>query len=48
MIPHHSSAILVSQEANIKDPEVKRLTEQIIESQEKEIAEMKAILTRMR
>ncbi|TXK45859.1 DUF305 domain-containing protein [Pontibacter qinzhouensis] len=48
MIPHHSSAILVSQEANIKDPEVKKLTEQIIESQEKEIAEMKAILARMR
>jgi hypothetical protein len=48
MIPHHSSAILVSQEANIKDPEVKRLTEQIIESQEKEIAEMKAILAKMK
>ncbi|MBB6609719.1 DUF305 domain-containing protein [Pontibacter sp. Tf4] len=47
MIPHHSSAILVSQEASIKDPEVKKLTEQIIESQEKEIAEMKAILKRM-
>ncbi|WP_243409444.1 DUF305 domain-containing protein [Pontibacter virosus] len=48
MIPHHSSAILVSQEANISDPEVKKLTEQIIESQEKEIAEMKAILERMK
>ncbi|QCR25235.1 DUF305 domain-containing protein [Pontibacter sp. SGAir0037] len=47
MIPHHSSAILVSQESDIKDPEVKKLTEQIIESQEKEIAEMKAILKRM-
>ncbi|MER2999194.1 DUF305 domain-containing protein [Pontibacter populi] len=47
MIPHHSSAILVSQEANINDPEVKKLTEQIIEAQEKEIAEMKAILKRM-
>lgn len=48
MIPHHSSAILVSQQATIKDPEVKRLTEQIIASQEKEIAEMKAILDRMK
>lgn len=48
MIPHHSSAILVSQEANITDPDVKKLTEQIIESQEKEIAEMKAILKRMK
>ncbi len=47
MIPHHSSAILVSQEATITDPEVKKLTEQIIQSQEKEIAEMKAILKRM-
>jgi cytochrome c biogenesis factor len=48
MIPHHSSAILVSQEANISDPEVKELTKQIIESQEKEIAEMKTILERMK
>jgi len=48
MIPHHSSAILVSKHANIKDPEVKQLTEQIIKSQEKEIAEMKAILERMK
>lgn len=47
MIPHHSSAILVSQEANLTDPEVKKLAQQIIESQEKEIAEMKAILSRM-
>lgn len=47
MIPHHSSAILVSQEANLTDPEVKKLARQIIESQEKEIAEMKAILDRM-
>ena len=47
MIPHHSSAILTSKNANIKDPEVKKLSEQIIASQEKEIAEMKAILERM-
>ena len=48
MIPHHSSAILVSQESNLKDPEVKKLAQQIIESQEKEIAEMKAMLERMK
>ena len=42
MIPHHSSAIMVSKHANIKDPEVKKLSEQIIQSQEKEIAEMEA------
>ena len=46
-IPHHSSAIMVSKHANIKDPEVKKLSEGIIASQEKEIAEMKAILERM-
>lgn len=34
MIPHHSSAIMVSKHANIKDPEVKKLSEQIIQSQE--------------
>ncbi len=47
MIPHHSSAIMVSNHANIQDPEVKKLAEGIIASQKKEIAEMKAILARM-
>jgi uncharacterized protein (DUF305 family) len=47
MIPHHSSAIMVSKHANIKDPEVKKLSEQIIQSQEKEIAEMEAMLNRL-
>ena len=47
MIPHHSGAILMCGEANIQDPEVKKLCESIIESQEKEIAEMRAILKRM-
>ena len=32
MIPHHSSAIMTSRLANIKDPEVKKLSEQIIKS----------------
>ena len=44
MIPHHSSAIMVSQEANLKDPQLKKLAEQIIKSQVKEITEMKQIL----
>lgn len=48
MIPHHSSAILVSQEAKLKDPEVRKLAEGIIQSQEKEIAEMKGLLAKMR
>lgn len=47
MIPHHSSAILTSKAANIKDPEVRKLAEQIIQSQEREIAEMKAMLERL-
>ena len=48
MIPHHSSAILTSMNADIKDPEVKILTEEIIKTQEKEIALMKEILNRMK
>lgn len=47
MIPHHSSAIMTSKNADIKDPEVKKLSEQIIKSQEEEIAQMKAILKEM-
>ena len=47
MIPHHSSAILTSSSANIKDPEVKKLAEEIISAQEKEIAKMKAIIKRL-
>lgn len=42
MIPHHSSAILTSKKANIEDPDVKKLSEEIIKAQEEEIAEMKA------
>src|SRR5690606_28593967 len=48
MIPHHSSSILTSENANIKDTEVRKLADGIIEAQKKEIAEMKAILKRMR
>ena len=47
MIPHHSSAIMVSKHANIKDPEVKKLSESIIASQQLEIEEMKEIIQRM-
>lgn len=47
MIPHHSSAIMVSKHANIQDPEVKKLSEQIIQSQEKEIAEMETMIDRL-
>ena len=48
MIPHHSSAIMVSKHANLQDPEVKEPSEEIIKSQEEELAQMKAILQRMK
>ncbi|MBD3359729.1 MAG: DUF305 domain-containing protein [Candidatus Buchananbacteria bacterium] len=44
MIPHHSSAILTSQEASIQNPEVKELADQIIETQIREIELMKQYL----
>jgi len=47
MIPHHSIAILTSKRADIKDPEVKKLAEGIIEAQAKEIAQMKKMLYRL-
>jgi len=48
MIPHHSSAIMTSKHANIKDPEVRILADSIIASQEREIKQMEAILKRMK
>jgi hypothetical protein len=47
MIPHHSSAIMTSSEAEFSDPEVKKLADDIIKAQVKEIAEMKAMLARL-
>jgi len=47
MIPHHSIAILTSKRADIKDPETKKLAEEIIEAQEREIAQMKKIIYRL-
>jgi uncharacterized protein (DUF305 family) len=44
MIPHHSIAILTSERAGISDPRVRKLADQIIESQRQEIAEMKALI----
>lgn len=41
MIPHHSIAILTSERAQISDPRVRKLADEIIEAQEREIAEMK-------
>ena len=47
MIPHHSSAILTSSNANFEDAEVQKLANDIIEAQEKEIADMKAMIKRL-
>jgi len=47
MISHHSSAIMTSKNASIRDPEVLKLSRNIIESQQREISQMKAILHRM-
>ncbi|MEC5157734.1 DUF305 domain-containing protein [Chryseobacterium sp. MP_3.2] len=47
MIPHHSIAILTSERADIKDPEVKKLAESIIIAQKKEIEEMKSMIKRL-
>ncbi|TAN63633.1 MAG: DUF305 domain-containing protein [Magnetospirillum sp.] len=44
MIPHHSIAILTSTRAHIRDPRVRELADQIIESQQREIAEMKELI----
>jgi uncharacterized protein (DUF305 family) len=48
MIPHHSSAILMCEQAAITDPEIAELCDQIIQSQEEEIAQMEAMLERYR
>lgn len=47
MIPHHSIAILTSERAAIQDPEVKKLAEEIIKAQKREIAEMKSMIERL-
>lgn len=47
MIPHHSSAILTSSNAHFEDAEVQLLANDIIAAQEKEIAEMKAMIKRL-
>lgn len=44
MIPHHSIAILTSGRANIEDPRVRKLADDIIKAQEKEIKEMKQLI----
>lgn len=44
MIPHHSIAILTSERAEITDLRARQLASEIIETQRREIAEMKALI----
>lgn len=44
MIPHHSIAILTSERAQISDPLVRQLADEIIEAQRQEIDEMKMLI----
>jgi uncharacterized protein (DUF305 family) len=47
MIPHHSIAVLTSERAEISDPRVRELADEIIESQRREIEEMKALIAEL-
>ena len=47
MIPHHSIAILTSERADIKDAEVRKLADDIIQAQKKEIEQMKIMIKRL-
>ncbi|MFC1458311.1 MULTISPECIES: DUF305 domain-containing protein [Microvirga] len=44
MIPHHSIAILTSERANISDPRVRKLADDIISAQRREIDEMRGLI----
>lgn len=47
MIPHHSIAIMTSERANISDPRVRKLADEIIAAQRREIAEMKTLIAEL-
>lgn len=46
MIPHHAGAILMCEEARLREPEVLQLCEGIVSSQQSEIAKMKSMLAK--
>lgn len=46
MIPHHASAVLMCKEATISDAEIRKLCDSILQGQQAEIDQMKAILAR--
>jgi hypothetical protein len=47
MIPHHSIAIMTSGRADISDPRVRKLADEIIYAQDKEIAEMRYLIAQI-
>jgi len=47
MIPHHSIAIMTSARAHIRDPRVRRLADGIIETQVREIGDMKQLIAEL-
>lgn len=47
MIPHHAGAILMCKEAVVQDDEIRELCKTIEESQQREIEQMKRILSRL-
>ena len=47
MIPHHAGAILMCEQSNLSDAEIQALCQSIIESQQSEIEQMKALLERL-
>jgi uncharacterized protein (DUF305 family) len=48
MIPHHSIAILTSERAQIEDPRVRGLADEIIAAQKREIDEMKKLIEELK
>ncbi|MCO6509735.1 MAG: DUF305 domain-containing protein [Aridibacter famidurans] len=48
MIPHHSIAILTSERAQIEDPRVRELADEIIKAQRREIKEMEWLIEDIR
>jgi len=44
MIPHHSIAVMTSERAHIRDPRVRRLADDILAAQLREIAEMERLI----
>lgn len=47
MIPHHAGAILMCEEARLRDAEIKQLCSEIIAGQQSEISQMKAKLQQL-